>query len=290
MAEVAAAVAPVREALAAAIDALAAAGVEDPRLDAELLLVEATGRERAALVADPQAGVSAPAARAFGEMVRRRLRHEPVAYILGRKGFRRIELAVDRRVLVPRPETELLVETAVALVRRRGLREPRLADVGTGSGCIAVALAAELPEARLWAGDVSAAALTVSCRNAQRLGVAPRIRFAAGDLLEPLRPGAPFDVICSNPPYVCDEASLPPELAFEPAEALFAGADGLDVIRRLVAEAPGWLARGGALLIEIGQGQADAARALALAAGFAPVEIRDDYAAIPRLLVAKREE
>jgi len=278
------------EALGAAVERLAAAGCATARLDAEVLLAYACGATRSQMLARLRDPLPPATGARFEVAVARRAAREPVAHIVGRREFWSLDFEVDGNVLIPRPETELLVETAVALVRRRGLREPRLADVGTGSGCIAVALAAELPEARLWAGDVSAAALTVSCRNAQRLGVAPRIRFAAGDLLEPLRPGAPFDVICANPPYVCDEASLPPELAFEPAEALFAGADGLDVIRRLVAEAPGWLARGGALLIEIGQGQADAARALALAAGFAPVEIRDDYAAIPRLLVAKREE
>jgi release factor glutamine methyltransferase len=177
----------VREALSAAADGLAAAGVEDPRLDAELLLGGAMGCGRAALAADPSAEVPAPAARAFGEMVRRRLRREPVAYILGRKGFRNLELAVDRRVLVPRPETELLVEVAVE-------RQPaRVLDVGTGSGAIALAVAEELPGCEVTATDTSSAALEVARANAERLGLSNRVTFLDGtlpDLAEGDAPGA----------------------------------------------------------------------------------------------------
>ncbi len=166
--------AEIREAMHAAVDAMRAAGVEQARLDAELLLAEAMGVERAALVADPGAEVSPAAARLFGEMVRRRLRREPVAYILGRKGFRKIELAVDGRVLIPRPETELLVEVALE-------REPAsVLDVGTGSGAIALAIADELPGCEVTATDTSARALEVARANAERLGLAERVALPRG--------------------------------------------------------------------------------------------------------------
>ena len=175
-------------------DELQGGGIEDPSLDAELLLAEAVGCDRAALVADREAAASPAAARLFGEMVRRRLRREPVAYILGRKGFRRIELAVDRRVLIPRPETELLVEVALE-------REPAtVLDVGTGSGAIALAIADELPGCAVTATDTSAEALAVARANAERLGLGDRVRFQAGSV--PAE-GA-FDLVVANLPYVAE--------------------------------------------------------------------------------------
>lgn len=262
--------ATVREALTASADALRAAGVEDPRLDAEVLLAEAMGWDRSRIAAGPEAEVPAAAARRFGEMVRRRLRREPVAYILGRKGFRRIELAVDRRVLVPRPETELLVELALELRPRSVL------DVGTGSGAVALAIADELPGCEVTATDTSAAALEVARANAGRLGLSDRVRFEAGSLpaappaavprnrLGPMKP-APrnrlgpdrltpaddptvgsgpverplFDLVVANLPYIAEPewASLQPEVTeWEPREALLAGPDGLDAIRAFLAE------------------------------------------------------
>src|SRR5512146_1068148 len=191
----------VREALMSAVDALRAAGVEDPRLDAELLLSEATGWERAQLTASPETGVTPAAGRLFGEMVRRRLRREPVAYILGRKGFRHIELAVDRRVLIPRPDTELLVELALELQPRRVL------DIGTGSGAIALAIADELPECEGVATDTSPAALEVARGNAERLGLAERVRFMEGTLPDTGTgwvgegEAGGFDLILANLPY-----------------------------------------------------------------------------------------
>src|SRR5215204_5814097 len=187
----------VAEALGAATDGLAAAGVETPRLDAELLLTEATGWRREKLLADPEAALTPDAARAFAEMVRRRLRREPVAYILGRKGFRRIELAVDRRVLIPRPETELLVEVALELNPRRVL------DVGTGSGAIALAIADELPQARVDATDPSAAAIRVARTNIERLGLGDRVRCGEGILPRLDADGAAlYDLVVANLPYV----------------------------------------------------------------------------------------
>jgi release factor glutamine methyltransferase len=279
----------VREALGAAVDGLAAAGVEDPRLDAELLLGEAMGCERAMLVAKPAATVPAAAARVFGEMVRRRLRREPVAYILGRKWFRSIELAVDQRVLVPRPETELLVEIALE-------RAPvRLLDVGTGSGAIALAVADELTACEITATDTSVAALGVARANAERLGLANRVRFVEGTLPE----DPPFDLILANLPYVAasDWASLQPEVTqWEPREALLAGEDGLNAIRaflsafeRISLRIPEGNAFGGPMVaLEVGEGQASAVTRLLRDAGFSEVETRRDLAGIERVVVGQR--
>lgn len=284
----------VGEALGAAVDGLTAAGVEDPRLDAELMLAEATGWERARLVSDPEVEVPAPAARRFGEMVRRRLRREPVAYILGRKGFRGIELAADRRALVPRPETELLVEVALE-------RAPAsVLDVGTGSGAIALALAGELPGCDVTATDTSAAALDLARENAERLGLADRVRLFSGTLPEgPGDAGGPeFDLIVANLPYIAepDWPSLPPEVRdWEPREALLAGPDGLDAIRtllsrvRVLSRYPEQNANSAAAVaLEVGAGQAGAVAELVRGAGFGSVETRLDLAGIERVVVGER--
>jgi release factor glutamine methyltransferase len=302
----------VGDALGAAVDALAAAGVDSPRLDAELLLAEATGLERADLVADPDAGVPASAGRAFGEMVRRRLRREPVAYILGRRGFRRIELAVDARVLIPRPETELLVELAVEVVPRR------LIDVGTGSGAVALAVADELPDCLVTATDTSSAALEVARANAARLELAGRVRFLEGTIPgEPDRGGARggrddrlghrageerFDLVVANLPYVAerDWASLPPEVReWEPREALLAGSDGLDAYRSLTARlscrsSSRYAATSAtatalpAVALEVGEGQAGVVGEMLREAGFSEIEKRRDLAGIERVVVGRR--
>jgi release factor glutamine methyltransferase len=273
------AVAEIREALSAAVDGLRAAGVEDPRLDAEVLLAEALGWERATLVASPEAEVPPAAARLFGEMVRRRLRREPVAYVVGRKGFRRIELGVDRRVLIPRPETELLVEVALE-------REPAtLLDVGTGSGAIALAIADELPGCRVTATDTSAGALEVAGANAARLGLAERVRFLAGTV--PAE--GSFELVVANLPYVAerDWASLQPEVTdWEPREALFAGPDGLDAIRALLTG--NTTAVASAVALEVGEGQAAGTVGLLRDAGFSSVEIRRDLAGIERVVLGER--
>jgi release factor glutamine methyltransferase len=278
--------ASVREALDAAVDALVAAGVDEPRLDAELLLGEAMGYERSALVADGGVEVPAAAGRQFGEMVRRRLRREPVAYILGRKGFRNLELAVDPRVLVPRPETELLVELALEL------RPARVLDVGTGSGAIALAVADELPDAEVTATDTSPGALEVARANAKRLGLAERVRFVEGTLPDD-RDG--FDLILANLPYVAerDWLSLQPEVTkYEPREALLAGPDGLDAYRALIPECSPRLSRyaeqmRGALAVEVGEGQVPVVAELMGAAGLDEVETRRDLARIERVVIGR---
>lgn len=266
----------IREALDSATDALQAMGIEDPRLDAEVLLAEATGLERAVLVTSPDRELEPPASRLFGEMVRRRLRREPVAYIIGRRGFRRIELKVDRRVLIPRPETELLVELAV---ERRPLT---LLDIGTGSGAIALAVADELPDCEIKATDTSGDALEAARSNAYRLGLEERVHFVPGTV--PAEED--YEVILANLPYVAerDWASLQPEVTeWEPREALLAGADGLDAIRALIPRI-----EVGLLALEVGEGQAEAVRGLLADAGFGAIETRRDLAGIERVVMGER--
>jgi release factor glutamine methyltransferase len=277
-----------RDALGAAADALQAAGVESPRLDAELLLAEASGRGRAELVADGGAEVAPDAGRLFGEMVRRRLRREPVAYILGRRGFRRVELAVDRRVLIPRPETELLVELALEVGPRR------LLDIGTGSGAVALAVADELPACQVTATDTSAAALEVARGNAARLGFADRVRFLEGTIPGgegAEAKGAGFDLIVANLPYVAerDWPGLAPEVTkWEPPEALLAGPDGLDAIRSFLADHSAAGAVAPVVALEVGEGQAGAVGEMLRDAGFAQIETRRDLAGIERVVVGRR--
>ena len=266
----------IREALNAAVDALRAAGIEDARLDAEVMLAEATGWGRAALVANPEAEVPPPAARWFGEMVRRRLRREPVAYIVGRKGFRRIELGVDRRVLIPRPETELLVELALEL------RPASILDVGTGSGAIALAIADEIPGCEVTATDTSAAALEVAHANAERLGLVDRVRFLEVSVPE----SESFELTVANLPYVAevDWPSLQPEVTqWEPREALLAGPEGLDAIRATIPRIQ-W----GTLALEVGEAQAKEVAELLRDASFTEIQIRRDLAGIERVVVGER--
>jgi len=274
--------ATVREALDSAVIAIAAAGSETPRLDAELLLAAALGLDRTALFLDPGREVTGTAVRAFQDAVRRRSAgREPVAYITGTRGFRHIELAVDPRVLVPRPETELLVEVGVELIAEGA----RVVDVGTGSGAVALALARERPDLVVLATDSSADALAVARTNAARLGL-DDVVFIHGDLLAGV---GEVDAVLSNPPYVAERerATLAPEITrHEPPGALFAGEDGLDVIRRLV---PAAAAAGARLLaLELGEGQAPAVTALLQHAGFGDVDVRRDLAGIERVVVGRR--
>lgn len=273
--------APVRDALASAVIALSAAGCETPRLDAELLLADALGVGRERLLIDDLT-VSGPAVRVFQDYVRRRsAEREPVAYILGRKHFRRLELAVDRRSLIPRPETELLVEVGLKLSQGA-----RVLDVGTGSGAVALALADERADLSVTGSDCSAAALDLARANGERLGLG--VRWLHADLLDGLRDE--FDAVLSNPPYVCDgeRPALAPEISrHEPSSALFAGADGLDVVRRLVEQA-GERKRVRLLAVEIGQGQAGAVGELMSYAGFAAVRAERDLAGIERVVVGER--
>lgn len=272
-----------RDALGAATDALRAAGVGSARLDAELLLAEAAGVSRATILASPETPLTPMATRAYAEFVRRRLRREPVAYIIGRKGFRRIELRVDRRVLIPRPETELLVELAVEL------QPASVLDVGTGSGAIALAVADEVPSASVVATDIYPDVLEVARANAALQGTADRVLFTAGSLAS-----GSFDLVLANLPYVTEREwhGLEPELRdWEPRGALTPGPTGLEAIDSLLGELsiiPSTSAK--AIGLEVGQGQAPVVADLVRRAGFGQVEVRPDLAGIDRVVVGHSGE
>jgi release factor glutamine methyltransferase len=274
---------PAREALAGAIAAIAAAGCESPRLDAELLVAHALGVTRERLLTDRALTVAGPAVRPLQDAVRRRaVGREPVAYIIGRRDFRRLTLQVDRRALIPRPETELLVQTALRTLASGA----RVLDVGTGSGAIALALAQERADLVVWASDVSEAALALARANGRRLGL--DVRWLQADLLD----GVPeeLDAVVANLPYVADgeRDGLAPEVVrHEPPGALFAGADGLDAMRALLAQL-GRRPRVVSVVLEVGAGQAHAVAALLRQAGFDAIARERDLAGIERVLVGER--
>lgn len=267
----------VREALDSATIPLRAARIESARLDAELLLAEALGVRRDALVTDPERELDGPATRRFQELMRRRVfEREPVAYLLGRKAFRHLELAVDRRVLVPRPETETLVEAALGLAKGA-----TVVDVGTGSGAVALALKHERPDLRVVATEVDSEALSVARANAERLGL--EVELVQGDLLAGL--DGPLDAVVSNPPYVAEGEVVAPELAHEPRRALIAGPDGLAVIRRLIPQAA---ALAPFVALEVGAGQADAVAGLMGEAGLERTDTVHDLAGVDRVVIGRR--
>ena len=256
-----------------------------PRREAALLLGEVLGLDEAQLYARSDDDVPEPAALSYADLIRRRVDHVPMAYLLGRREFYGRSFAVDPRVLVPRPETEHLVEAALDHVAGGS----RVLDLGTGSGCIAVTVALERPGARVVATDLSLGALAVAASNCRRHGVDGRVRLVRADLLSALRLQA-FDVVVSNPPYidVGEWPSLMPEVRdHEPPEALFAG-DGLDFYRRLLS-AGEWFAAGQRLLVEIGKGQFDGVRELAEGGGFTVEAMVADLAGIPRVVHLRRE-
>lgn len=263
-------------------------GLGSPRLDAELLAAHAFGLTRVQLYTQFDRPLLAAELAGYRELVKRRQGGEPVAYITGRKEFWSLDLQVDRRVLIPRPDTETAVEEGIERLKERAAEVPpgtlRLADVGTGSGAIALALAKTQAGAAVFATDVSPDALAVARGNAERLGLA--VNFLEGSLAEPLRALDRFDLIVANLPYVCagEIPRLSPEVRSEPLLALDGGADGLDLVRRLVAEAPALLVPGGALVLEIGEGQAQATAELCRAAGLADVRIRADLGGIDRVV------
>ncbi len=243
-------------------------GLESPRLCAEILLAHVLKTERLRLYTTFDQEPPAAAREAFRELVRRAAGGAPIAYLVGIKEFFSLPFEVGPDVLIPRPETEILVERTITLFKGAADAAPLILDLCTGSGCIAIALARHLPAARILASDISEGAIVIARRNAERHGVAGRIEFRVGDLLDPWRPDAaargPFDVIVCNPPYVAagDPAVEPSVRNYEPHVALFAGADGLEVIRRVLGEAPAWLRSGGHLLMEVGYNQAAAVRRL----------------------------
>ena len=273
---------------------LRAAGVPDAERDAELLLLHVLDLGRAALHARPDRPVDPAAARRYLDLVLRRARREPLQYLTGVQEFWSLPFRVTPAVLIPRPESEGILEALLALPHPAGAGRPRLLDLGTGSGCLAIAAAHALPEARVVAVDSSGEALEVARENARRLGVADRVTLVLGNLAAELVDAEPgrFDAVLSNPPYIAeaDLAGLAPEVRdHEPREALTPGPDPLAVHRRILAEAPELLAPGGWLLVEIGAGQEDAVRALYASQDRIVLQsIRPDLAGLARVVVSRR--
>lgn len=274
----------VHEHIADARQILERAGLtaSDARFDAEVLARYALGWDRARLVADGRDPMPADAGARYSSFISRRATREPVAFITGRREFWDLEFEVSPDVLIPRPETELIVE---AVRERRAPGEVRtIVDVGTGSGCLAVVLAREYPEAKVIATDISDAALAVASRNAHRHGVAERVTFVRGDLLEAVDVRA--DVIVSNPPYVPSNVELSPEIVnFEPPVALYSGIDGLTLLERLIGDARSRLRPGGLFAVEFGLGQDDEIQRFARKAGWEQVEFISDLQGIPRTAI-----
>jgi release factor glutamine methyltransferase len=265
-------------------------GIETPRLDAECLLAFALDCDRLRLYVDYEKPVEETQRARFRELVRERGGDRvPVALLTGRREFWSLPLRVSRDVLVPRPETETLVATALELVPDRDA-EVAVLDVGTGSGAIALAIASERVKARITATDLSAAALAVARENAAALALSDRVRFLEGSLFEPVA-GESFDLVVSNPPYVAerDAAGLPPELRHEPASALFAGPDGTDVLRAIAARVGEVLAPGGAVLVELDPRQAEAMRAWLREAGLVAINLHRDVAGRQRVVSARKD-
>jgi len=261
---------------------------ERARLDAETLMLHLIGKNRAWLLAHLEDEFGGCKSIGYSQQIERRLAGEPIQYITGECEFYGLSFSVNRDVLIPRPETEYVVEKVLELASL--LVGPRLVDVGTGSGAIAIALAHESPGAKVTATDVSDAALRVARRNAERTGVAERIRFLEGDLLKPVA-AEQFEFVVSNPPYVAtdDRASLALEVRdHEPDVALFAGSNGLDIYRRLVPAAYRVLVAGGFAVFEIGYGQAEAVAELFSAAGFVDIEFAKDLQGVDRVITARR--
>jgi release factor glutamine methyltransferase len=257
--------------------------------DAELLLMHVTGSSRADLLTHPERELTERQSNHYQAAIARRALHEPVQHIIGTQEFYGRAFIVNRLVLIPRPETEHLVEVALAI-----RPQPRhILDIGTGSGILAVTLALELPGASITATDISAAALAVAQQNAHALGAADRIRFLVSDLFTAFSDALPddvrFDCIVSNPPYVSTSEALEPQVRdYEPAAALYAGDDGLAIYRRLIPEAFAHLEPGGHLLLEIGHGQRQTLHRLLAHSRFKDIHFIDDLQGIPRVAIAQK--
>lgn len=277
-----------------AVVRLAAAGIDSPRLDAEVLLAFCLSMTREQLMVSSAAPIDPPAAQRFEALLRRRLAREPIAYLTGKQEFWSLDFTVTPDVLIPRPDTERLVEVALLLAAKFPASMPlRIADLCTGSGAVAVSLATELPAAQFYATDISPAALQIARGNAAAHQVAQRMKFCAGDLFDALapEPATSFDLIVGNPPYVrgSDLATLAPEVSrWEPRAALDGGADGLDFYRRIIAAAPAYLAAQGALALEIGAEMAGTVSAICAETGrYREVEVVQDYAGRDRVIFTR---
>ena len=273
--------APQGEALSAAVEAFQAAGIQMPRLDAEVMLSSITGRDRSNLIASPETTLTPSQSRSFSTAVRRRLRREPVAYILGSKGFRYIDLIVDPRVLVPRPESEMLVELALE-------RKPEtVLEIGTGSGAIASAEMSVASTSQPGISSATARAIAVASANAVNLELDDRVEFMVGSLPE----SGDFDLILANLPYVADGEGLAPEIrGWEPDVAVFGGKTGYEVFETVLGELAAGEITTRAIGLEIGHGQGDVISDLVRGAGFEDVALWPDLAGIGRVVVGFREQ
>jgi release factor glutamine methyltransferase len=269
---------------------LAAAGIENSRLDAEIMLAAACDSSRVAIISG-LAEINHIARERYAAMIARRRRREPLAYILGRKEFYSLEFEVTSAVLIPRPETEIAVSTALEFIQ--GHANARVCDLGTGSGAIALAIAANAATAQLTATDISADALAIARRNAVRLGLASRVRFRLADCFKPLDsmlPPGRFDLIVSNPPYIRKDqiGSLAPEISrFEPRAALAGGHDGLELYRRVAPALMGHLEKNGSAIVEIGAEQPAAVTEIMRNAGATSIKVVHDLAGRPRVVIAR---
>lgn len=281
----------VRDILNEAARSFAIAGIDSPQLDAEILLSFCLGCERLDFIKNPAVPVDEKTLASFRNLTARRLAWEPVAYITGRKEFWSFVLEVNNSVLIPRPDTEVLVEEALAVCMQMDSAEIKILDIGTGSGAIALALACEIPQSRLWATDISAAALATARKNAHNLKLDSQIEFRQGNLLEPVDDF--FDIIVSNPPYIAAEEydKLPAGVKdYEPREALLAGAGGLDFYREIIGKAPGHMKNNGWLLLETGATQGEQISNIFESSGkYSDISVRNDYAGLPRVIKARRK-
>lgn len=283
--------APVRSLLDDAVAKLGIAGIEDPRLDAEILLAEAAGVSRTTLIAGLVEVDDAVAGR-FRQLIARRAAREPLAYIVGRKEFYSLDLEVGPAVLIPRPETEVLIDAALEFLAE--VPHARVLDIGTGSGAIALAVAANAPHAQVVATDVSVDALEIARRNAARYGLTARVEFRRANCFEPADGGrllGSFDLVVSNPPYIPrgEVGRLQPEVErYEPSIALFGGDDGLEFHRAIAASGPGHLNPGGLILVEVADGQSAAASLIYRNAGLGDLAVLNDLAGRPRVIRARR--
>jgi release factor glutamine methyltransferase len=281
----------VRDILNESTKALEAADIPSARLDAEVLLSFCLGCDRLEFYKNPVMTISETQLNAFRNLIARRLQWEPVAYITGRKEFWSFTLEVNSSVLIPRPDTEIIVEEALNIYRNFTSLPVRILDIGTGSGAIALALAREITGAKVVATDISIAALNLAQKNAATLGLKEKIDFRQGNLFEPV--DGLFDIIVSNPPYIAakEYEELPVSVkAFEPREALFAGESGLGFYEKLIYQAAGFLQKNGWLLLEIGAKQEAGIRRIMEASGcYDSIEMRRDYAGLPRVIKARRK-
>ncbi len=261
---------------------------DSPRLDAEILLAQAIGCKRIDLYVRHAEIPEEPVREKFRSLVKRRARGEPVAYLVGYKEFFSLNFAVDASVLIPRPDTETLADQAIRFLKTRQSASPKVLDLGTGSGCLAIVIAKLLPQSQVVAIDRSAAALAVARANAQKHGVDSRVEFREGDLFHPLKSEDRFDLIVSNPPYIPsgDVQTLDADVKnHEPLAALDGGSDGLDFYRRIWPEAAAHLQEKASVMVEVGFDQAEQVAAIATKAGFSQVKIVPDAARIPRVVI-----